>query len=84
MRPALPRRSAPRPAFPGEVRLRFDASYEPVVLGKTMYVPSMVTARVTALDVETGTEGWRFFAGGPIRFAPVAWKGRVFVVSDDG
>nr|MCU0981049.1 hypothetical protein [Pirellulaceae bacterium] len=33
---------APRPAFPGEVRLRFDASYEPVVLGKTLFVPSMV------------------------------------------
>jgi len=27
---------APRPAFSGEVRLRFDASYEPVVLGRTM------------------------------------------------
>ena len=29
----------PRPAFPNEVRLGYDASYEPVVLGHTLYVP---------------------------------------------
>ena len=35
---------APRPAFPREVRLLFDASYEPVVGGKSMFVPSMVNS----------------------------------------
>ena len=74
----------PRPAFPLEVRLRFDASYEPVVAGKTMFVPSMVTDSVTALDTETGEARWRFFAEGPVRFAPVAWDGKVFFTSDDG
>jgi len=39
---------APRPAFPHEVRLAYDASYEPVVLGHSMFVPSMVTNSVTA------------------------------------
>ena len=75
---------APRPAFPYEVRLAYDASYEPVVLGKTMFVPSMVNDTVTALDTETGVERWRFFAEGPVRFAPVAWEGKVYFVSDDG
>jgi len=74
----------PRPAFPYELRLAYDASYEPVVLGKTMFVPSMVTDSVTALDTETGAERWRFFAEGPVRFAPVAWEGKVYFVSDDG
>lgn len=74
----------PRPAFPNELRLRYDASYEPVVLGKSIFVPSMVTDCVTALDTETGTVRWRFFSDGPVRFAPVAWQGRVFFVSDDG
>ena len=74
----------PRPAFPGEVRLRYDVSYEPVVLGTTMFVPSMVTDSVTALDTETGTERWRFFTEGPVRFAPVAWQDRVYFASDDG
>lgn len=75
---------AARPAFPCEVRLGYDASYEPVVLGQTMFVPSMVTDSVTALDTATGEEGWRFFAEGPVRFAPVAWKENVYFVSDDG
>jgi len=78
---ALP---APRPAFPHEIRLAYDASYEPVVLGRTMFVPSMVTDSVTALDTETGNERWRFFAEGPVRFAPVASKDKVYFVSDDG
>ncbi len=75
---------APRPAFPREVRLGYDASYEPVVLGRTMFVPSMVTDSLTALDTETGSERWRFMAEGPVRFAPVAWQGKVYFVSDDG
>ena len=75
---------APRPAFAGEVRLRYDASYEPVVMGKTMFVPSMVTDSVTALDTDTGQVRWRFFAEGPVRFAPIAWEDKVYFISDDG
>ncbi len=74
----------PQPAYPNEFRLRFDVSYEPVVAGDTMFVPSMVTDSVTALDTETGEERWRFFAEGPVRFAPIAWEDNVFFVSDDG
>ena len=74
----------PRPAFPTEVRLNFDATYDPIVLGKTMFVPSMVTDSVTALDTETGAVRWRFFADGPVRFAPVAWENKVYAASDDG
>ena len=68
---------APRPASPTELRIAYDATYEPVVLGKTMFVPSMVTDSLTALDTETGAERWRFFAEGPVRLAPVAapWPG---------
>lgn len=76
--------ATPRPAFPHEIRLLYDLSYEPVVLGKAMFVPSMVTDSVTALSTETGKVLWRFFTEGPVRFAPVAWKDRVYVVSDDG
>ena len=78
---ALP---TPQPAFPHELRLKYDASYEPVVLGQTMFVPSMVHDSVTALDTETGDQRWRFFADGPVRFAPVAWEDKVYFVSDDG
>jgi len=75
---------APRPAFPNDPRVCFDVSYEPVVLGKRAFVPSMVADSVTALDTETGEEAWTFFADGPVRFAPVAWEDKVYFVSDDG
>ena len=29
-------------------------------------------------------EIWRFFADGPVRFAPLAWEDRLYFVSDDG
>jgi len=74
----------PRPAFPLENRLLFDASYEPVVLGNTMFVPSMVNDSIIALDTATGSERWRFVTDGPVRFAPVASQGKVYAVSDDG
>ncbi|MBI5396544.1 MAG: PQQ-binding-like beta-propeller repeat protein [Verrucomicrobia bacterium] len=88
--PAAPRllwkRELPRPAptFPNDLRLGFDRSYEPVAAGKRMFVPSMVTDSVTALDTGTGRELWRCFADGPVRFAPAVWKDRVCFVSDDG
>ena len=74
----------PRLAWPGQAELLFDRSYEPVVAGKTMFVPCNVNDSVTALDTETGEVRWRFFAEGPVRFAPVAGQGKVYFASDDG
>ncbi len=75
----------PQPAWPPhQYKLQFDLSYEPVVSGKTLLAPSMVTDSITAYDTETGDELWRFFCEGPVRFAPVAWQGKVYFVSDDG
>jgi outer membrane protein assembly factor BamB len=75
----------PCPAWPAsQPRLRFDLSYSPVAAGKQLFVPSMVSDSVTALDTETGQERWRFYADGPVRFAPIAAQGRVYFASDDG
>jgi len=74
---------APAPAFRNE-RLRFDAGYEPVVMGKQLFVGSARTDSVTAYDTDTGEERWRFYADGPVRCAPVAANGRVYFGSDDG
>ena len=75
----------PKPAWPkSQYRLQFDASYEPVVAGKTIFVGSMVSDSVTAYDTETGKEKWRFYAEGPVRFAPVVYKDKLYFVSDDG
>jgi outer membrane protein assembly factor BamB len=75
----------PKPAWPrSQDRLQFDASYEPVVAGKTIFVGSMVSDRVTAYDTETGIEKWRFYTEGPVRFAPVVYKDKLYFASDDG
>lgn len=75
----------PRPAWPEtQHKLQFDIAYSPVVKDKTIYVPSNVNDRVTAYDTETGEERWRFYADGPVRFAPVAWRDKLLFVSDDG
>lgn len=76
---------APIPAWPAnQLQLQFDASYEPIVADKTIFVPSMITDCLSAYDTETGAFKWRFFADGPIRFAPVADRGKVFFACDDG
>lgn len=75
-----------RPAYwqVHQERLQFDAGYEPVVFGKTMYVGSSANDSLLALDTETGGEKWRFYAAGPVRLAPAVWEGRVYFGSDDG
>jgi outer membrane protein assembly factor BamB len=75
----------PRPAWPkSQYKLQFDKSYEPVVAGKSIFVGSMVSDSVTAYDTETGKEKWRFYTDGPVRFAPVVYKNKLYVASDDG
>jgi len=74
----------PKPAWPEEPAVLFDTTYQPVVAGKTMFVPSMVSDSVTALDVDTGAVKWRFYANGPVRLAPVAADSKVYFGSDDG
>jgi len=75
----------PQPAWPkGQTKLQFDLSYEPVVMGKQVFVPSMVNDSVTAYHTETGREHWRFFADAPVRLASIARNGKVYFVSDDG
>lgn len=74
----------PRPAWPNEPRLHFDASHEPVVLGKTLFLASANDGTLAAYCTETGEQRWSFLANGPVRLAPVAWKDRVCFGSDDG
>jgi len=78
-------RHAPRPAWSGrDTRMPFDRAYHTVIADGTLFFGSSADFKVYALDAATGAERWTFFTGGPVRFAPAVWKGRVFVVSDDG
>ncbi len=72
------------PAWPEDRRLQFDAVYEPVVVGTTMFLASGRNDSVTAVDLETARTLWRFYADGPVRLAPVVTDGRICFGSDDG
>lgn len=79
---------APRRAWPEQRddmgKTGFDISYEPVAAGGLLFVPSMVTDSVTAYDLVTGAEEWRYYADGPVRLAPAYDDGRLYFGSDDG
>ncbi len=62
----------------------YDRVFEPVVLGEHVFLGFNDTDKVIALDLRTGKELWAFYTDGPVRFAPVAWQGKVLFSSDDG
>ena len=65
-------------------RLQFDRGYEPIAAAGKVFVGSSRNDRMTAYDADSGEEAWRFYAGGPIRCAPVYSDGKVYFGSDDG
>ncbi len=72
-----------KPAF-RKARLQFDQGYEPIVMGNTLFVALPHIDAVVAYAADTGEEQWRFYTAGPVRLAPVAWKGKLYFGSDDG
>jgi len=70
--------------YPSQYKVQFDHTYEPIVMDGLLFVPSMIRDCMTAYDAETGEERWRFYTDGPVRFAPVGSKGKIYFVSDDG
>ena len=72
------------PAWPEDPRIQFDAHYEPVVVGQTLYLGSSLNDSVRAIDLSTGAQKWRFYANGPVRFAPIVSGKNVYFSADDG
>jgi len=74
-------------------RMPYDRVYEPVVMGKLMFIGFNDSDKVVALDTDTGQEVWRFYTDGPVRLPAVCYKKkgrfgiekqRVLFTSDDG
>lgn len=72
------------PAWPQSARITFDFASQPILIGDRVLAASSSEDRVVALDAASGQPAWTFFTGGPVRFAPAAWRDRAFVASDDG
>ncbi|HOX39674.1 MAG TPA: PQQ-binding-like beta-propeller repeat protein [Candidatus Brocadiia bacterium] len=73
-----------KPAWPDEKRMVFDHAYQPISAGGLLFIGSSANNSVVALDVKDGAEKWRFYADGPVRFAPVFWSGKLYFACDDG
>jgi outer membrane protein assembly factor BamB len=64
--------------------MTFDRVFEPIVMDGRLFLGFNDSDKLVALDTNTGAVLWSFFAEAPIRLAPVAWRDRLFVCSDDG
>ncbi len=62
----------------------YDVGYQPVVAGNYMYFGSPNNDCMTQVDITTGQIVHKFYAAGPIRFAPIVKNGKVFFGADDG
>jgi len=62
----------------------YDRAFHAVTVRDAVYFASSADFSVYALDAKTGKVRWVFFAGGPVRLAPVVVGNRLFVGSDDG
>lgn len=71
-------------AWQEDTRLQFDASYEPIVVDKTLLVASARTNSVSAYHTETGEQLWQYHVATPVRLAPFAHQDRVYFGADDG
>ena len=71
-------------AWKDEEVMKFDRSYQPVVLGQLLFIGSTINDSLSAYDLGSGQLKWRFYTEGPIRTAPAAWQDAVVVASDDG
>lgn len=78
------RNAPPRPAWPQSDRIEFDLAFQPIIMGDRVIFGSSAEDQVVAINAKTGEVEWRFFTGGPVRFAPAGWKDRLLVTSDDG
>ena len=78
----------PKPAWPmpsAELpRMHNDNAYHVVIAGNNAYFGSCITNKVYSIDAAKGKVRWEFITGGPVRFAPVVYDGRVYAGSDDG
>ncbi len=65
-------------------RMRFDRLFEPIVIGKTLYIGFNDCDKVMAIDTESGEIKWTFFTDGPVRLPMAGNSDKIYFTSDDG
>ena len=75
--------SALTPIWPDEVNAQFDSNYHPIVMGQNIFIASPKNDCLYSISTVTGEIQWKFYADGPIRFAPAGQGDKLYCVSDD-
>ena len=65
-------------------RVSYDLAYHVAVVGNSLYFGSSNSDKIVSLNADTGQVKWKYFTGGPVRFAPAVDSGKVYAGSDDG
>ncbi|MCK4998165.1 MAG: PQQ-binding-like beta-propeller repeat protein [Anaerohalosphaera sp.] len=65
-------------------RLEIDSAFRVVASSGKVYFGSSNSDKVICLDAGDGSQLWKYYTGGPIRFAPSVYAGKVYFGSDDG
>ena len=65
-------------------RVAYDLAYQVAVVGNSVYFGLSNGDTVLCLDTDDGSERWKFFTNGPVRFAPTVSSGKVYFGSEDG
>lgn len=65
-------------------RVPVDNSFRVVSAAGKVYFGSSNSDKVICLSADDGSELWKFYTGGPIRFAPTFYDGNIYFGSDDG
>jgi len=64
--------------------MQYDRIFEPIVMGKILYIGFNDCDKVAAFDLLTGRQKWEFFTDGPVRLPLAGWKNKIYFSSDDG
>ncbi len=75
---------ARKPAWEHTSRMRRDVAHPLLAQEDLLLVGCEHNGALLALDLDTGSERWRFYTGGPVRVDPAGDGRRFFVTSDDG
>jgi outer membrane protein assembly factor BamB len=70
--------------YGNKTRMPDEDAFHVVVAGNLLYFGSSNSDSVACLNAYNGMEKWKYFTGGPVRFAPAVDNSRVYFGSDDG
>ena len=62
----------------------YDRQFEPIIIGRNLFVGFNDCDKVMAFDLESGKPQWTYFSDGPVRLPLAGWKDKIYFTSDDG